>query len=116
VQEAHDAATQEKYKRMAIPHQFKPSLSFTRACFAATVAFLRIFCGALLFAFWGAYSAFGLVRIHSTFWRVVAVPPLVMVLVLLFGLLMFAISASARFLTASPPKNRVISSTKILLP
>jgi hypothetical protein len=97
IQEKHDAETREKYKRMAVPHSFKPSLSVTEACLAATVAFLRIFLGSLLFAFWGTYSLFTVVRIHSTFWRVVAVPPLVCIFAVLFGLLMFLISATARF-------------------
>jgi|SRR5215469_4490542 len=97
IQEKHDAVTREKYKRMAVPHSFKPSLSVMEAFLAATVAFLRIFLGSLLFAFWGTYSLFTVASIHSTFWRVVAVPPLVCVFALLFGLLMFFISATARF-------------------
>ena len=83
---------------MAIPHSFKPSLSVTQAFLAATVAFLRIFLGSLLFAFWGAYSVFGVIRIQNPFWRVVAVPPLLCLFAVLFGLLMFIISTSARFL------------------
>ena len=98
IQERHDDATREKYARLAIPHSFKPSLSLMQAFLAATIAFLRIFLGSLLFAFWGAYSIFGVIRIQSTFWRIAAVPPLLCVFGVLFGLLMFAISASARFL------------------
>jgi hypothetical protein len=102
IQEAHDAATREKYQRLAIPHSFKPSLSVAQAFLAAAIAFLRIFCGSLLFAIWGAYSAFGILRIQSTFWRVAAVPPLLLVFAVLFGLLMYAISATARFFARFP--------------
>jgi len=98
IQEHHDAASREKYARLAIPHSFKPSLSVTQAFLAAAIAFLRIFLGSLLFAFWGAYSIFGVIRIQSTFWRIAAVPPLLCLFAILFGLLMFTISASARFL------------------
>lgn len=97
IQERHDAATREKYARLAVPHSFKPSLSVAQACLAAIIAFLRIFLGSLLFAFWGAFSIFGVLRIQSTFWRVAAVLPLLCVFAVLFGLLMFAISATARF-------------------
>ena len=99
VQERHDAATREKYARLAVPHSFKPSLSLAQAFLAAAIAFLRIFLGSLLFAFWGAYSIFAVFRIQSTFWRVVAVPPLLCVFALLFGLLMFIISSTARFVS-----------------
>jgi hypothetical protein len=98
VHEVYDASDRRKYERFAIPYTFKPSLSVTQAFLAATVAFLRIFLGALLFAFWGTYSLFTVVRIQSTFWRAVAVPPLLCVFAVLFGLLMFVISTSARFL------------------
>ena len=98
VHEVYDASNRGKYERFAIPYTFKPSLSVTQAFLAATIAFLRIFLGSLLFAFWGTYALFTVVRLHSTFWRVVAVPPLVCVFAVLFGLLMFAISATARFL------------------
>ena len=96
---SHDAADRGKYDRLAIPYSFKPSLSVTQAFLAATVAFLRIFLGSLLFAFWGTYSLFTIARIHGTFWRVIAAPPLLCVFAVLFGLLMWTISAGARFVS-----------------
>ncbi len=43
-------------ERLAIPHTFKPSLSFAHAMIAVAGALTRIMCGSLLFAFWGAFT------------------------------------------------------------
>jgi hypothetical protein len=59
-------------------------------------AFLRIFLGSLLFAFWGTYSLLTWMAIRSTFGRILVVFPLLLAFFLLFALLMLAIAALAR--------------------
>jgi len=84
------------HERFAIPYSFKPRLSVTEAVIATAAAFLRIFLGSLLFAFWGAYSLAALNRIRSWFWRVAVAPILIVLFLVLLALLMLAVSALAR--------------------
>ena len=84
------------HERFAIPYSFKPRLSVTEAVIATATAFLQIFLGCLLFAFWGAYSLAALHRIRSLFWRVAVAPVLIALFLALLALLMPAVSALAR--------------------
>ena len=88
------------YERFAIPHTFKPQLSFAEALIGTAGAFLRIFLGSLLFAVWGAYSLEAWCAIQSLFWRVGALLPLFLLFLCSFTLLMLGISAFVR--TVSP--------------
>ena len=98
------AADRSSYERFALPYSFKPRLSVLQASVAALIAFLRIFMSSLLFAFWGTYSLLALIRIRNIFWRLVAVPPLLLLFALLLGSLMFALSALARLLHRHPQR------------
>ncbi len=94
--ERDQPGTRPAYQRLAIPHSFKPELSFSEAMIAAFGAFLRIFLGSILF---GVYGWNALVRwnaIGSTFWKVVAAPPIILLFLVLLVLLMAAISAMVR--------------------
>jgi len=84
------------FERFQIPYTFKPNLSVGEAVAAAVVAFLRILLGSLLFAFWGAYSLAALTRIRSWFWRAALAAPLIILFLVLFALLMLAITAVGR--------------------
>jgi hypothetical protein len=84
-----------EYQRLAIPFTFKPQLSFLEAVIAALAAFLRIFLGSLLFAVCGAYTLLAWSRIRNVIWRVAAMVPLTLMFLLLFAVLMLAISAAA---------------------
>jgi hypothetical protein len=95
-------ADRSAYERFAIPYSFKPRLSVWEAFLAAVIAFVRIFSGSILFAFWGTYSLLALSKIHNSFWRFAAAPPLLLLFPLALGLLMFAISAFVRFIHRRP--------------
>lgn len=84
------------YQRLAVPFTFKPELSFGEAVIAALAAFLRIFLGSILFGVYGWNSLVRWNAIRSPFWRVAAIPPIVIVFLLLFALLMAAITAVVR--------------------
>ncbi len=84
------------YQRMAIPHTFKPELSFGEAMVASFAAFLRIFLGSILFGVYGWNVLVWWTSIHSTFWKVVAAPPAVVGFLVLLMLLMAGISAIVR--------------------
>ncbi len=84
------------YRRFAIPFSFKPELSFGEAVIASLAAFARIFLGSILFGVYGWNALVKWSAIRSVFWKVVAVPPIVLGFVLLFTLLMAAISAMVR--------------------
>jgi hypothetical protein len=88
--------TRPMHHRFAIPYSFKPELSVPEALIAAFGAFLRIFLGSILFGVYGWNSLVRWNAIRSTFWKVVAVPPIILLFVLLFTLLMAAISAMVR--------------------
>jgi hypothetical protein len=85
-----------EYQRLAIPYTFKPELSFTEAMIGAFGAFLRIFLGSILFGVYGWNALTTWNAIHSPLWRVAAIPPMVLVFLLLFALLMAGISAMVR--------------------
>ena len=84
------------YRRFSLPYMFKPQLSLAEAAIAALAAFLRIFSGSLLFALYGWYAMVAWRQIRSPWWRAAALPPIVAVFLLLFALLMAAISAMLR--------------------
>jgi hypothetical protein len=85
-------ADRSSYERFAIPYTFKPRLSVAEALIAATTAFLRIFCGSVLFGVWGAYTMLLLGRIRHMLWRVVVFLPLLAIFALAFVALMVSIS------------------------
>ena len=91
-------ADRSSFERFAIPYSFKPRLSVWEAAVAALIAFLRIFLGCLLFAFWGAYTLLAWSTIGNPFWRVVAMAPLLALFPLLLGILMLLLSLLAKFL------------------
>lgn len=86
-------------ERLPLPHTFKPRLTFREALVAVIGAFLRIFLGSLLFAFWGTYSLAAFTSIHNRFWRVAVLLPMFLTFVVLFGLLLLGTSALVRTLT-----------------
>lgn len=87
------------YSRLAIPHSFKPQLSVVEAFVAATTAFLRIFLGCLLFAFWGAYTLAAWSRIPNLLVRLAAELALMLLFLTVCLLLLAASSALARILS-----------------
>ena len=103
VEEHPEAAERSIYERFAIPYSFKPRLSVGEAVIAALAAFLRIFLGSLLFAFWGAYSLAAVLSIRNWFWRVIVAAVLITVFLVLLVLLLLAISAVARRLRSGRP-------------
>lgn len=93
------------YERLALPYVFRPKLSFKEAVVLSLTAFLRIFLGSILFGFWGGYTLLAWHSIGSIVLRVPAVAGLGIAFVVLFGALMFSISAVARmFLHKKPQK------------
>ena len=84
------------YQRFAIPYTFKPELSFAEATIAALGAFLRIFLGSILFGVYGWNALVIWNAIRSPFWRVTAIPAMILVFLVLFAVLMAAISALVR--------------------
>jgi hypothetical protein len=84
--------------RLAIPHTFKPRLTFREAVVAVAGAFLRIFFGSLLFAVWGAYSLAAWTAIRSYIWRLAVLLPLLVIFLLSFALLLVTVSALVRAL------------------
>jgi hypothetical protein len=84
------------FRRLAVPHTFKPELSFKEAVIASIAAFLRIFLGSILFGFCGWYSLVALKAIRTPLWRATAALPMIAGFLLLFALLMAGISACVR--------------------
>ena len=84
------------YRRFAIPYSFKPELSVGHAVIFTLAAFMRIFLGSILFAVYGWNALVRWNSIQSPVGRVVAIPPLLLVFLVLFALLMAAISALVR--------------------
>jgi len=82
--------------RLAVPHTFKPELSFGEALLAISAALARIFGGCLLFALWGGLCAWAWGAIASHFWRLVAVLPLALMFPAVLAGLMTTISAIQR--------------------
>jgi hypothetical protein len=94
-----DQAERSAHERFALPYVFRPRLSFFEACLEVFAALLKIFFGSLLFAFWGAYSYFLWSTVSSVFLRVIVLLPLLVVFLVLFALLMIAITAAARLVS-----------------
>lgn len=91
-----DAGDRPQYERLAIPHTFKPQLSFVEAVVAALAAFLRVLLGCLLFAVWGAYSLFAWSTIRDPFLRVGVQLSLFLLFAASFVLVMLAIATLVR--------------------
>jgi hypothetical protein len=85
-----------EYERFALPHDFKPRLSFFEACLAVFAALTKIFLGSLLFAVWGTYSLLAWSTIHSPVMRVIVLLPMLLVFLFFFALVMIGISAAHR--------------------
>lgn len=81
---------------MAIPHTFKPRLSFTEALVAVIGAFLRIFLGSLIFAFWGTYSLAAWFANRSYLWRGAVLLPLFVGFLMSFALMLIGTGALMR--------------------
>ena len=95
-QEESQTLKRSSYERFAIPYTFKPQLSVLEATCAATMAFLRIFLGSLLFAVWGVYTLMAWSAIHNVFLRIGAVAAMGALFLLCLALLMWAISVLPR--------------------
>ena len=80
------------YERFAIPYTFKPQLSVLEATCAATMAFLRILLGSLLFAVWGVYTLMAWSAIHNVFLRIGAVAAMGALFLLCLAFLIWALS------------------------
>lgn len=93
---APDDPPRSRYQRFAIPHSFKPELSFAEAVVSAGGALLRIFLGSLLFAVWGTYTFLAWNRIHNLFLRGAAMLVSISAFAGCFTLLMLAIAALVR--------------------
>jgi hypothetical protein len=94
--ERRSGGSRPVYQRFAIPYTFKPELSFGEAMIAAMGAFLRIFLGSILFGVYGWNALVMWNSIRTPFWRVAAIPAIILLFLLLFALLMAAISALVR--------------------
>jgi len=90
---AESAEDRSQHERLAIPHTFKPQLSFPEAVVATIGASLRLLLGCLLFAVWGTYSAFAWSTIRNPFLRIAVELPLLLCFLISFALLMLAIRA-----------------------
>ena len=84
------------HKRLAIPHTFKPQLSFLVAVVATLGAFVRVVLGCMIFAVWGTYSLFAWSTIRNPFWRIGIQLPLFLGFALSFLIAMLAIAALVR--------------------
>ena len=91
-QEENQPLERSSYERFAIPYTFKPQLSVLEATCAATITFLRIFLGSLLFAVWGVYTLLAWSAIHNLFLRIGAVAVMGALFLLCLALLIWAIS------------------------
>lgn len=98
-----DDPPRSRYERFAIPHSFKPELSFAEAVISAGGALLRIFLGSLLFAVWGTYTFLAWHAIPNVFLRGAALLGLISVFALSFTLLMLAIAALVKRLIPQRP-------------
>lgn len=81
------------YERFAIPYTFKPQMGLLEAILSALAAFLRICCGCLWFAVWGAYTYWICAAIPVLLFRPFAFVVLLAVFLLGFGFMMQAVSA-----------------------
>jgi hypothetical protein len=92
----HHGVDRSEYERFALPHVFKPRLSFFEACLSVFAAISKIFLGSLLFAVWGTYSLLAWSTIHSPFLRVIVLLPLLLLFLFFFALILMGISAAHR--------------------
>jgi hypothetical protein len=88
-----DDKDRSEFERFALPHDFKPRLSFVEAMVSVVTTVTRIFLASLLFAVWGTYSFLAWNTIHRAWLRVMVLLPLLLLFLLFFALLMIAISA-----------------------
>jgi hypothetical protein len=88
---AESDPSRSAYERFALPHSFKPSLTFLEALVSIGGALLRIFFGSLLFAVWGTYTLQAWNAIHNSVLRVATVLTLFALFAILFASLMYAI-------------------------
>ena len=84
------------YERFALPHVFKPRLSFGEAVVATLGTLLRIFLGSLLFAIWGSYAWFAWTALPNYLLRVVVILPMFLLFLVCMLLLLSAIGALQR--------------------
>jgi hypothetical protein len=90
----------------ALAYTFSPNFTFWGAVIALVSSISRIFLGSLLFAVWGVGALTAWSHIHSYFWRAIALPPLILLFLVLFAALMIAISTIVGWIS---PKNRIAS-------
>ena len=90
-----------QYDRLAIPHTFKPQLSFPEAVVATIGAFLRIILGSLLFAVWGTYSAFSWTTIRNPFLRIAVELGMGLIMLILVGILPLTFAVDLRISSAA---------------
>jgi hypothetical protein len=93
VVEAAAPEDRSAYERLAIPHTFKPRLSFLESVVAALATFLRLISGCILFAVWGAYSLYAWSSFHHPLLRIGLQLPLFLCFLLSFALAMLTITA-----------------------
>lgn len=91
-----------KYERFALPHTFKPQLSFYQACVSVVAALSKIFLGSLLFAVWGAYSFKVWTVIANIFLRLVVLQGMLLLFLASFAAVMIGITALARRAARKP--------------
>jgi hypothetical protein len=84
------------HERFATPYVFQPQLTLAEAVIAAGLAFMRIVLGSLLFALCGTGMWMVWANLRNPFLRVIAELPMLTIFVVLFGLLMYSISAVNR--------------------
>jgi hypothetical protein len=94
-----DVKDRSEFERFALPHDFKPRLSFGEAVIAVACTITRIFLGSLLFAVWGTYSFMAWSTIRNLLLRAMVLLPLLLLFFLFFALLMIAISAVQRVIS-----------------
>jgi hypothetical protein len=90
------ASQRPLHERFAVPHTFKPQLTFLEAIISAGGALLRILLGSLLFAFYGWYSFVSWSAFDEMLWRVVVLIVLTAGFIGLFTLLMLSIASLVR--------------------
>jgi hypothetical protein len=92
-----DDKDRSAYERVRIPHAFKPRLSLFEAAIAVFGALIRILLGSLLFAVWGTWSLKIWTSVPQISLRVIILLPMLVLFLVVFALVMIAISAVARF-------------------
>lgn len=90
------AARPSLLARLAPPYTFAPALHPRDALVAVAGTLVRLFGSCILFALWGALSLRAWSSLTGTFWRIVALPPLVLLFAAVFGGFLMAVSALER--------------------